>query len=123
MHHERTAPIPPEIRGDQMNNNDIDELKKIQPVVISAIAAESGMSKEGLLELNRKLSGWMGETKITSLTDVIRVCKGKYDVESFMVGVLISSVITRNTMDVHFKKLNDQRTTNMLYSNSEMEFL
>ena len=106
-----------------MNNNDIDELKKIQPVVISAIATESGMSKEGLLELNRRLSEWMGETKITSLTDVIRVCKGKYDVESFMVGVLISSVITRNTIDVHFKKLNDQRNTNMLYSNSEMEFL
>lgn len=106
-----------------MNNNDIDELKKIQPVVISAIATESGMSKEGLLELNRRLSEWMGETKITSLTDVIRVCKGKYDVESFMVGVLISSVITRNTIDVHFKKLNDQRSTNMLYSNSEMEFL
>ena len=106
-----------------MNNNDIDELKKIQPVVISAIATESGMSKEGLLELNRRLSEWMGETKITSLTDVIRVCKGKYDVESFMVGVLISSVITRNTIDVHFKKLHDQRNTNMLYSNAEMEFL
>jgi len=106
-----------------MNNNDIDEIKKIQPVVISAIATESGMSKEGLLELNRRLSEWMGETKITSLTDVIRVCKGKYDVESFMVGVLISSVITRNTIDVHFKRLNDQRNTNMLYSNSEMEFL
>ena len=106
-----------------MNNNDIEELKKIQPVVISAIAAESGMSREGLLELNRKLSEWMDETRITNLTDVIRVCKGKYDVESFMAGVLISSVITRNTMDVHFKKLNDQRNTNMLYSNSEMEFL
>jgi len=106
-----------------MNHNEIDEFKKIQPVIISAIATESGMSKDGLLELNKKLSGWIGETKINDLTDVIRVCKGRYDTESFMVGVLISSVITRNTIDVHFKKLNDQRNTNMLYSNAEMEFL
>ncbi len=81
------------------------------------------MSKDSLLDLNKKLSGWIGETKINDLTDVIRVCKGRYDTESFMVGVLISSVITRNTIDVHFKKLNDQRNTNMLYSNAEMEFL
>jgi hypothetical protein len=52
-----------------MNNNEIDEFKKIQPVIISAIATESGMSKDGLLELNRKLSGWIGETKIDNLTD------------------------------------------------------
>lgn len=106
-----------------MNHNEIDEFKKIQPVIISAIATESGMSKDGLLELNKKLSGWIGETKINDLTDVIRVCKGRYDTEAFMVGVLISSVITRNTLDVHFKKINDQRNANMLYSNAEMEFL
>jgi len=106
-----------------MNHNEIDEFKKIQPVIISAIATESGMSKDGLLELNKKLSGWIGETKINDLTDVIRVCKGRYDTEAFMVGVLISSVITRNTLDVHFKKLNDRRNANMLYSNAEMEFL
>ncbi|MEA1908872.1 MAG: hypothetical protein U9N43_07580 [Euryarchaeota archaeon] len=106
-----------------MNHNEIDEFKKIQPVIISAIATESGMSKDGLLELNKKLSGWIGETKINDLTDVIRVCKGRYDTEAFMVGVLISSVITRNTLDVHFKKISDQRNANMLYSNAEMEFL
>ncbi|RZN38750.1 MAG: hypothetical protein EF813_04670 [Methanosarcinales archaeon] len=106
-----------------MNHNEIDEFKKIQPVIISAIATESGMSKDGLLKLNKKLSGWIGETKINDLTDVIRVCKGRYDTESFMVGVLISSVITRNTLDVHFKKISEQRNTNMLYSNAEMEFL
>ncbi|RLG23140.1 hypothetical protein DRN77_05135 [Methanosarcinales archaeon] len=106
-----------------MNNNEIDELKKIQPAVISAIAAESGMPKEDLLELNRKLSMWMKEARITNLTDVIHVCKGKYDVESFMAGVLITSVITHNTIDVHFKKIGDQRNASVLYSNSGIEFL
>ncbi len=106
-----------------MNNNEIGELKKIQPAVISAIATESGMSKEDLLELNRKLSMWMKEIGITSLTDVIRICKGKYDVESFMAGVLITSVITYNTIDVHFKKIDDQHNASRLYSNSGIEFL
>ncbi|NIA11933.1 MAG: hypothetical protein GWP10_19970 [Nitrospiraceae bacterium] len=106
-----------------MNKNEIDELKKIQPAVISAIATESGMSKEDLLELNRKLSMWMKEVRITNLTDVIQVCKGKYDVESFMAGVLITSVITHNTIDVHFKKIDDQHNASILYSNSGIEFL
>ncbi len=106
-----------------MNKNDISEMKKIQPAVISAIATESGMSKDDLLGLNRKLSEWMNETEIANLTDVIKICKARYDLESFMVGVLISSVIMRNTIDIHFKKIYDRQSTHMLYSNAEMEFL
>lgn len=106
-----------------MNKNDISEMKKIQPAVISAIATESGMSKDDLLGLNRKLSEWMNETEIANLTDVIKICRARYDLESFMVGVLISSVIMRNTIDIHFKKIYDRQSANMLYSNAEMEFL
>jgi hypothetical protein len=106
-----------------MNNDDISEMKKIQPAVISAIAAESGMSKNDLLGLNKELSELMNETEITDLSSVIRVCKDRYDTESFMVGVLISSVIMRNTIDIHFKKLSEQQNANLLYTNANMEFL
>ena len=106
-----------------MNHNEIDELKKIQPAVIYAIATESGMSKNELLELNKKMLVWMSETEMNSLTDVIQTCQGRYDQESFMAGVLIASVITHNTISLHFKKVNDQRNTRTLYSNAGMEFL
>ena len=106
-----------------MNHNEIDELKKIQPAVIYAIATESGMSKNELLELNKKMLVWMSETEMSSLTDVIQTCQGRYDQESFMAGVLIASVITHNTISLHFKKVNDQRNTRTLYSNAGMEFL
>jgi len=106
-----------------MNKSDIGEMKKIQPAVIFAIATESGMTKDDLLALNREITEMLNEGEITNLSAIITKCSDRYDLESFMVGVLISSVLMRNTIDIHFKKLHDQQNTNMLYSNAEMEFL